>query len=406
MKHTRRRKAKATKKKAQIPDTPRQKETPGAGRRACWSDSDEPQSKFIMYDDDSGKVIDFKKDGPKYFESVLGDHRSVVSLVASADGGCVVCSGTVVDHEDKQIWILTSATLVRKPDTQFEAYKKEEIKIEVVLHNGDTVEGSLEMCNLHYNIAIVAIEYRDSLGCLPAVQLWDLPLYYSLQPRPVIALGRNVNSKAMVSWGQLVRENSELDCKELMVCLCGISEDFIGGPIMDSENRFLGIVYSFEETAPFLPADIAARCIQYHKKERALPWLRIRVQALHTLDLDVLETICSKFARPPSGLVVDKICDTSTENYGGIEVGDIISKLDGVALYSVAQFTAMFLDKFEVALDTSDAVTLQAVVDRPTDKTTFVAKLNVQQVASNERNKSFENRWMEWKFYGFDKQFY
>lgn len=37
---------------------------------------------------------------------------------------------------------------------------------------------------------------------------------------------------------------------------------------MDSENRFLGIVYSFEETAPFLPADIAARCIQYHKKER------------------------------------------------------------------------------------------------------------------------------------------
>jgi hypothetical protein len=94
----------------------------------------------------------------------------------------------------------------------------------VVLHNGDTVEGSLEMCNLHYNISIVAIEFRDSLGCLPAVQLWDLPLYYSLQPRHVIALGRDVHSKALVSCGQLVRENSELDCKELMVCLCDISE--------------------------------------------------------------------------------------------------------------------------------------------------------------------------------------
>jgi hypothetical protein len=43
----------------------------------------------------------------------------------------MVCSGTVVDHEDKQIWILTSAALVRKPDTQFEAYKKEEIKVNV-----------------------------------------------------------------------------------------------------------------------------------------------------------------------------------------------------------------------------------------------------------------------------------
>jgi hypothetical protein len=37
---------------------------------------------------------------------------------------------------------------------------------------------------------------------------------------------------------------------------------------MDSENRFLGIVYSFEETAPFLPVDIAARFIKYYKKER------------------------------------------------------------------------------------------------------------------------------------------
>ncbi|CAN6349018.1 unnamed protein product [Urochloa humidicola] len=393
MKNTRRRQAKAT-KKPQIPDTPRPKETPGgsnSGDIAYWSDSDEPQSKFNKYD--SGKLQDF--------ESVL---KSVVSLVASSGGKRRLCSGTVADQLGKQTWILTSATLVRKPDTQFEYYKPEEIKIEVNLHNGDTVEGFLEMCNLHYNIAIVTIEYQDSLGHLPAVQLWDLPLYYSFQPRSVIALGRDVNKKAIVSCGELVRENSELNCKELMVCLCDISEAFIGGPIMDFQNRFLGIVYSFKETAPFLPVEIAARCIKYHKKKRTLPWLRIRGQALHTLDLDVLETICCKFARPLSGLLVDKICDTSTENCGGIEVGDIISKLDGAALYSGAQFTAMFLDKFEVAMDTPDAVSLQAVVDRPRDKTTFVAKLNIQQVASNESNKLFQNRWMKWKRFGFGEQ--
>ncbi|RLM99881.1 uncharacterized protein C2845_PM06G14110 [Panicum miliaceum] len=216
------------------------------------------------------------------------------------------------------------------------------------------------MCNLHYNIAIVTIEFQDALLHLPAVELRDLPLYYSLQPRPVIALGRDVNSKAfLVSWGELVRENSELDCKELLVCLCDVNEDFIGGPVMDSQKNFLGITYSFEETIPFLPVEIAARCIKYYNKEKKLPWLRIRGRALHTLDLDVLETICCKFARPPSGLLVDKICDTSTENYGGIEVGDIISELDGAAVYSGPQFTAMFLDKYEVAMDTPNAVVLQ-----------------------------------------------
>lgn len=92
------------------------------------------------------------------------------------------------------------------------------------LHNGDTVEGFLEMCNLHYNVAIVTIEYQDSFGHLPTVQLWDLPLYYSWHPKSVVALGRDANSKAMVSCGDLVRENSELNCKELMVSLCDISE--------------------------------------------------------------------------------------------------------------------------------------------------------------------------------------
>lgn len=39
---------------------------------------------------------------------------------------------------------------------------------------------------------------------------------------------------------------------------------------MDSTKSFIGITYSFEETAPFLPVDIAARCIKYYKKEKYL----------------------------------------------------------------------------------------------------------------------------------------
>ncbi|XP_062203871.1 uncharacterized protein LOC133906101 [Phragmites australis] len=80
------------------------------------------------------------------------------------------------------------------------------------------------------------------------------------------------------------------------------------------------------------------------------------------LDLHVLESICCKFGRLPSGILVNKICDISTENCGGIEVGDIISELDGVILYSVAQFTAMLLDKLEAATGTLNTVTLQVSV--------------------------------------------
>ncbi|CAL4911558.1 unnamed protein product [Urochloa decumbens] len=371
-KNTRGRKGKTT-AKLQISEDPQQKENPG--HRTCWSDSDEPQSKFVNFD--SERAANFNKDEPEYFESVLRVHKSVVSLVATADGWRMFCSGTVIDHVGEKTWILTSATLVRKPTTQFEVYRQDDIKIEVILHNEQTATGSLEMCDLHYNIAI---------------------------PRPVVALGRDVDSKAfLVKCGKLVRKNIELDCKELVVCMCDITKDFVGGPVMDSQKRFLGITYSYEKSALYLPVEIAARCINYFKKERTIPWLRIRGQALHTLALDVLESLSSKFDTPPSGILIDKICDMSTENCGGIEVGDIISKLDGDALYSVAQFTAMFLDKKEAAMDTLNTVIIEAIVQRPMDKTSFVAKLNVQEVASDEHDNSIQNRWMHWKHSGYNE---
>lgn len=102
----------------------------------------------------------------------------------------------------------------------------------MALHNKQIVEGSLEMCNLHYNIAIVALNNKqiveESPGSrinLPAVELSDLPECYSLQPRPVVALGRDMYSKDFqMRCGELVRMNSELDCTELLTCTCDVSE--------------------------------------------------------------------------------------------------------------------------------------------------------------------------------------
>ncbi|TVT99132.1 hypothetical protein EJB05_55517 [Eragrostis curvula] len=394
MKSNRRRKAMES-AQPQILKTPR-KENPD-GRKA-WL------PKSIKYD--FGVVGDFTEDGLKYFESVSGVRRSVVSLFCTVGENESCCSGTVVDHDLKKTWILTSGCLARKPDTQFEAYARG-TKIKVSLPNEQIVEGSLEMCNLHYNIAIVTIESPESLFDLPAVGLSDLPECYTLQPRPVVALGRDVFSKDfLMRYGVLVRKSSDLGCKELLVSTCDVSPHFIGGPVMDHEKRFIGITFPYQDAALVLPVEIAARCLKYCKKERTLPWLRIKGLALHTLAVEVLESICCKFARPPSGVLVDRICDISTEKYGGMEVGDIITELDGVTVYSIAQFTSMFIDKMEAARGALNTVIVKAVVQRHRDKTTFVANLNVQEIASVVYDKTFQNRWMHYKSYGLGEDFY
>ena len=51
------------------------------------------------------------------------------SIMLAADGKHMVCSGTVVDHVDEKTWILTSASLVRKPRTLFEAYEPWDVKV-------------------------------------------------------------------------------------------------------------------------------------------------------------------------------------------------------------------------------------------------------------------------------------
>uniref|UniRef100_A0A0E0L7T5 PDZ domain-containing protein n=1 Tax=Oryza punctata TaxID=4537 RepID=A0A0E0L7T5_ORYPU len=304
----------------QIRNMPRQKRNrrgdTNRGYKACYSDpsdvSDGTLSELVKYNSDQAEHL--TKDALNEFGAVFETCKSVVFLASTHDTNPVFsCSGTVVEHVESETWILTSATLVRKPGIEHEAYNSDDIKIKVVLHNKQDVEGCLAMCDLHYNLAIVTIKSPISL---PAVKLSDLPECYSMQPMPVVSVGRDYFSVVLMRCGKLIRLSSELDCDELLVTVCEASEHFIGGPIVDMENRILGITFFNEDDTPFLPVEIAARCLKSFKR-----------------------------------------------NCGGIEVGDVISKLDDVDLYSVAQFTTMLLDKMEAANGTQNTVTSQMVVD-------------------------------------------
>ena len=111
---------------------------------------------------------DFTKEGLDAKEVVLCLSKSIVSLVSSvgnftdfqlynialalcfqSSNLCVIffnslllhiptdgvplfgCTGTVVNHVGSETWILTSATLIRKPGTDHDAYNEDEVKVRI-----------------------------------------------------------------------------------------------------------------------------------------------------------------------------------------------------------------------------------------------------------------------------------
>lgn len=346
-------------------------------------------------EEDPSHPQDFTKEGLDAKEVVLCLSKSIVSLVSSVDGKPLFgCTGTVVNHVGSETWILTSATLVRKPGTDHDAYKADEVKIEVLLDNKRSINGRLAMCNLQYNIAVVTIELQFGL---PIVALNDPPEYYSILGRPVVAVGRDSKSQVLlVRHGNMIRKRSKLDCSELLLCTCPVSKTFIGGLVMDFERRIIGISFFGEDTTPVMPIEIVSRCLKHFKKFRTLklPCLCIRGHAVHSLELRSLEILCLNFPELSCGIgiVVDQISGESPENFGGIEAGDIICSIDGVVLHSLAQLTAMLLDKF-FAMKSEKTMVLQAVMRRPRDNSKFVAMLNIWENSSVECSNSFSNRW-------------
>uniref|UniRef100_A0A0D9XIF6 PDZ domain-containing protein n=1 Tax=Leersia perrieri TaxID=77586 RepID=A0A0D9XIF6_9ORYZ len=252
---------------------------------------------------------DLEKDCVKAKEAVLSISKSIVCLASSIDGSPLfACTGIVVDHVGSQTWIVTTANLVRKPHNNYEVYEGADIKIEVILYNKKVIDGCLSLYNQQYNIAVVTIQPHMDL---PMVPLNDILDYYSLLPRPVVAVCRDLESRALeMRGGEMIRKTSNLDCNELVICTCFITQDFGGGPVMDLDIGIIGIaLFDDEDATPVLPIEI--------------------------------------------------IFEVLPENCGGIEAGDIISELDGVTLSSVAQFTAILLDKVEIASNLQKTVILK-----------------------------------------------
>ncbi|KAL6846509.1 hypothetical protein ACP4OV_023957 [Aristida adscensionis] len=176
--------------------------------------------------------------------------QSVVSL-ASFNGKTrwFACSGIFVEF-NLRTSVLTSASLVRSSDD--ENVIDHNLQIEVRLPNGQSVKGTLQYCDLQYNIAVV-----DTI-VLPEFRAENL--YHSMQIQTgseVVAVGRVfTNGKLTAARGVITDKKSNLNCDKLMISTCGITKAGIGGPLVDFSGNFFGMNFYDVEETPFLPRNV------------------------------------------------------------------------------------------------------------------------------------------------------
>nr|XP_034602582.1 uncharacterized protein LOC117863098 isoform X2 [Setaria viridis] len=147
--------------------------------------------------------------------------------------------------------VLTSASLVRSHLNEDDI--DENLRIEVFLPPNQRCDGTLELYDLHCNIAIVSIKKG----------------FNSIHPEDVFNKGKQKLSIKVVAVGRdtihellmgTIREvkfsnkDCKLDCKDLHWSTCKIKKVGIGGPLIDFDGSFVGMNFYDESSAtPFLP---------------------------------------------------------------------------------------------------------------------------------------------------------
>ncbi|KAF8701954.1 hypothetical protein HU200_033287 [Digitaria exilis] len=157
------------------------------------------------------------------------------------------CTGIFIDFDGSTSTstVLTSASLVRASADEYKI--ADDLKIKVYLPNKQLVFGTLERCNLSYNIAVVSVK---GFRCLRTAELHNQVQIQPLKVKEVVAVGRIFESgKLMATSGILAEKGSNLDCKELRISTCKVTKAGMGRPLVDFDGNFIGLnFYGIEET--------------------------------------------------------------------------------------------------------------------------------------------------------------
>ncbi|XP_022765642.1 putative protease Do-like 14 isoform X2 [Durio zibethinus] len=295
---------------------------------------------------------------------------SVVCLLShTGKDKLFACSGTIVECGGKESdgtfvgIILTSASLLRCPSGA--ASLAPDIKVDVLLPDGKLLQGEVFAYDFHYNLSVIKIR-SDTPFPTPSLRNLDESIPVTLQPalnstsprhsdsfkiRPgdkVKALGRHYHSHSLViASGSFTIGLCEFDCQELMMSTCKMgSQIHIGGPLINCAGEVIGINFYHERYTPFLPINIAYRCLEHLKIQSVnRPWLGMELTNFYAVNLADMEKIVQKFPHISEGVVVEKVVKGSPAEVAGILPCDVIVSCGGHSVRCSSEFFGITWDK-------------------------------------------------------------
>ncbi|XVF57617.1 hypothetical protein PTKIN_Ptkin06aG0219600 [Pterospermum kingtungense] len=295
---------------------------------------------------------------------------SVVSVQIYSGGkgicwgsGFIIGCNSTVDTQFEST-IITSATLLRTDATLNTLM--DDLKVIVILSNGEECDGEIEAYDFHYNLAAIKIRVGHSLEFARLRHVDDLimvdpskistPGEKSFQQHPdydsdlfrlvpgikVIALGRyydDEKSNIMASPGEFSIEQCRFDCKELLRSTCRITRCGIGGPLVNCTGEVIGVNFFALEFTPFLPINIVSKWWKHFKKfgDYCRPWLGMELSNLFTIKVCIWERIIQKFPDIKKGIIIDEVTPNSPAGSAGVHPDDIIIECDGTVVNSSLQ---------------------------------------------------------------------
>ncbi|KAM7473627.1 hypothetical protein LguiB_020870 [Lonicera macranthoides] len=334
---------------------------PGTGFfEVTVDDFDEPFDLYLNANIDLD--IDTKK-------AVLKVSAAVVSLVSQTGGKPLFMgSGTIIDSADVNgiyvSTILTSASILRS-SPELDAIPND-IKVDVYLSDGRLFEGKFSFHDYHYNIATIKIE---SDAPLPTAVIRHLDDSLSIDQSELCSFGIRPHSNKfklypevmVVGVGRYYKETRDImaapgkfsidfckfDCKELFRASCKITKCGIGGPLINHDGEVIGVNFFDRLYTPFLPINIASKCVQHFEKYGTYcrPWLGIHATNLYTARLEKLENTIHKFPNIYKGVIVEEVIMGSPAYSAGILPDDVIVECGGKSVQGFLEFFGMVFDK-------------------------------------------------------------
>uniref|UniRef100_A0ACD5VZI8 Uncharacterized protein n=1 Tax=Avena sativa TaxID=4498 RepID=A0ACD5VZI8_AVESA len=176
------------------------------------------------------------------------------------------CTGVFIECDEFTTRILTSASLVRSGDGK---NIHPEWKIEVCLPSKRCVDGTLQHCDLKYNVAVVSIKGVRSYRGTKLDETSQTEV-----GAQVVALGRVFESGKLMATEGAVTGKRRSYCEhgeELQISTCKITKAGIGGALVDFNGNFVGMNFYDTDQTPYLSRVRILELMRRFNAERTVP---------------------------------------------------------------------------------------------------------------------------------------